>query len=381
MDKFVSIGVNQGDAFYLERSEVKILIDGGKARLGFPIQFEKTIGTQVLDVVVCTHADADHINGLLGIFETGFKVKEIWLPGKWTSRLKDLLINQEHFIEELIVEIRKIDMPDAKNLEELTESQNFSEINMENYEDDEINLNIEVINKAIEEASVNSDLFDNILGERLLFHTMIHYGIHVNQYKLFFDAIETAKKIRDLAILAYHSGSKIRWFEFQNTGSASGGEDYLKPVNSTEIFNISKPLSALLYLYVSKANKESLVFYSPSKDKSNCVLFSADSDFSFQQPLPKLKNNLIITAPHHGSEHNLNAYTRLNSGGYITPNTIIVRSDGKFKKRPGTSYLNSISKKICTLCRNPNSQKQDVIFNFSSSKWVLQNSLVWCKCI
>ena len=65
MDKFISIGVNQGDTFYLERGDKKILVDGGRSTLGFPLQFERTTGTKEVDVIVCTHADADHINGLI----------------------------------------------------------------------------------------------------------------------------------------------------------------------------------------------------------------------------------------------------------------------------------------------------------------------------
>ena len=66
MDKFISIGVRQGDAFYLERGGKKLLVDGGRSRRGFAEQFERTVGATSVDVLVCTHADADHVNGLIG---------------------------------------------------------------------------------------------------------------------------------------------------------------------------------------------------------------------------------------------------------------------------------------------------------------------------
>ena len=77
MDKFISINVNQGDAFYLKRAGVRILIDGGRSRCGFKKQFERTINASTLDVVACTHADADHINGLLDFFELGSQSREV----------------------------------------------------------------------------------------------------------------------------------------------------------------------------------------------------------------------------------------------------------------------------------------------------------------
>ncbi|WP_345989301.1 hypothetical protein WCX18_02570 [Sulfurimonas sp. HSL1-2] len=374
MDKFISIGVNQGDAFYLERSGVKILVDGGRARTGFPIQFSRTIVTDELDVVVCTHADADHINGLLGYFESGLKAKEVWLPGVWTSRLEDLIKNPLGFIIELSNDIAEIGAFEKNNLEDLTDV-DFLEQKKHPNQTDKSSLDVDQLFQAMEEAAHRTELFDITNYYPFGFH---YHFKSLTQYELFIDAIDTAKKIKELAVLAYNAGAKIRWFEFNKDKAAYGGEIYLRPVNSQEIVRISPPLNALMYLYVSKANRESLVFYSTDNYGTTSVLFSADSDFSFNQNIPNLSASSIITAPHHGSEHNQKAYTRLRT--FIHDKTIFVRSDGKYKTRPGITFKQLSCKKICTLCNTLNSNKQDITFTTNKTGWTKKKGTSWCHC-
>ncbi|MFM4947224.1 hypothetical protein ACEUB1_09270 [Aeromonas dhakensis] len=301
------------------------------------------------------------------------------MPGKWTSRLRELLINPEGFVVELVNQILRIDTLEISSLEKLSEIEEFPKIEEDNIGYEELRIEIDQIYQAIEESSDRARIFD--LSMWPLQHFLWFYDLSPTQRNLFVDAIDTANKIRELAVLSYHSGAKIRWFEFDSFSTASGGESFLRPVNSQEIFSVSSRLSALAYLSISKSNRESLVFHSPASDRSSSILFSADSDFSFHYQLPDLEDNSIITAPHHGSEHNRNAYLRLNSEGLITKQTIFVRSDGRFSKRPGNVYILEKSKKICTLCRHPNAESQDVIFTSSSSGWRKKNGLSWCHCI
>lgn len=379
MDKFISIGVRQGDAFYLERGGKKLLVDGGRSRRGFAEQFERTVGATSVDVLVCTHADADHVNGLIGFFDSGFTAREVWLPGSWTSRLKDLLTVPEEFFEEILKQIEALEEFDASNLEELADYYYQSEEIWSTQDNEQRCINVEEIYDAIEQTSPNHYLFGRL--HPLYWFEYWLFAKNRSRFKLFIDAIDTAEKIRKLAILSYHSGAKIRWFEFDGSQAPSGGEAYLRPVNSREIIQTSKYRDALMYLSLSKANRESLVFYSPTPDSSCDVLFSADSDFSFQQKLPNIGRGSIVTAPHHGSENNRNAYITLQNQSLITRKSIFVRSDGRFKSRPGATYKSSVAKRACTLCRHPDTERQDIVFNSSQSGWRRKKGGVWCHCM
>lgn len=376
MDKFIAINVNQGDAFYLERSCKKILVDGGRSRLGFPVQFERVVGNEALDVVVCTHADADHINGLIGFYESGLKSKEIWLPGTWTSRLGDLLKQPRQFFDEVIESINEQNLGDVRGLEDYYEKKELFYRDKISAGKEEGEINISELYEAVE---ASQDLFPLFYNKWFLIDFWPYRSLE--NYGLIVDAIDTATKIRDLAVLAYHAGARIRWFQYQKRDAISGGEAFLKPANSTEIMRIRKHISALEYLALSKANKESLVFYSPGNDSSGDVLFCADSDLSFQQPLPSISQNSIITSPHHGSEHNRCAYERLDKHGYLSDKSIVVRSDGRFIKRPGETYKRLKLKRICTLCRHPEAEGQNIVFTSAGKGWRKKNGLAWCHCI
>ncbi len=379
MDKFISISVGQGDAFYLEREGKRILIDGGKSRRGFAGQFERIVGVQSVDVLVCTHADADHINGLLGFFEAGLTAREVWLPGSWTSRLSELLSSPQEFVLEIVNNIDSHEDAEASNLEELADDYYKYEEELSIGGSEQRQKSLEDISDAIEEASRHQSLY-RIL-QPIDFFRYWRFPINRNHFNLFIDAIETAEKIRELAILSYHSGANIRWFEFDDHENPSGGERYLKPVNSREILQVSKYRDALVYLALSKINRESLVFYSANSDNSCDVLFSADSDFSFSHKLPNIGGNSIITTPHHGSEHNKNAYLELKNQSLITNQSILVRSDGRFKSRPGKSYKSLSAKKACTLCKHPDTERQDIVFVSSQSGWRRSKGVIWCHCM
>jgi hypothetical protein len=44
-----------------------------------------------VDIVICTHNDADHSEGTIGYLQSGLGCKEVWLPGRWLSVLPDVL--------------------------------------------------------------------------------------------------------------------------------------------------------------------------------------------------------------------------------------------------------------------------------------------------
>ena len=109
--KFTALPVGQGDAFLLERGERAILVDGGRARHAFTSTIAAHSKTQRLSIVVCTHADADHAEGLIGLLEGNtIQVEEVWLPGRWTERLADLCRDPEAFVTAAIHQAHEADV-------------------------------------------------------------------------------------------------------------------------------------------------------------------------------------------------------------------------------------------------------------------------------
>ncbi|QPS88841.1 hypothetical protein I6G46_07730 [Serratia plymuthica] len=395
-DEFIAIEVGCGDAFFLRRSGHKILVDGGKSAVKFPKLFLTNTRERELDIIICTHCDADHVNGLLGYYRSKMLSKELWLPGSWTHRLDDLIEEPIEFLFELynsIVEHNsKIEITDTTTLQDIgneySRNRSINDVEFDNRLEDknrdkptkkEINADSSRKKENVSKIK-NAIIIISIVKEWGGFPSRRpHYAMknRKNIERLFKSAIESASNILELAALAYEANSKVRWFEYSEH-QAEGGENYLHPVNSVEILSYKKNVNALYYLSLTKANIESLVFYSPD-EKSNCgVLFTADSNFEFKQSLDFIQTGSIITTPHHGSEHNINTYIQL--ANHIGDNNIFVRSDSKSDSRPCNAYISLPQEKHCTICNNnKNNKKISIKFVIGSGKWMTTNNI--CSCI
>lgn len=395
-DEFIAIGVGCGDAFFLRRNKNKILVDGGKSKDKFPNLLFTDTGEKEVDIIICTHCDADHVNGLLGYYSSKRSSKELWLPGSWSHRLDDLIEESIHFLFELYKNIidysSEMEISDTTTLQDIGDyyskhsskndhdlgkklEKNNRDKKTKKENDTDISRKKEHLDKI--KSAINTISYAKEVNSRIPFIVHKRMKNRKNIERIFKAAIESAANILELAALAYESNSKIRWFEYSEY-QAEGGEDYLRPVNSVEILAYQKDITALCYLSLTKANVESLVFYSPD-DKSDCgVLFSADSNFTFKQSLSFIQSKSIITAPHHGSEHNINTYIQL--ANHIGNDNIFVRSDSKSNSRPCKEYVSLLQNKHCTICNtNKNSKKTPIKFVVANGKWMTTNKL--CSCI
>lgn len=91
---------------------------------------------------------------------------------------------------------------------------------------------------------------------------------------------------------------------------------------------------------------------------------------------------MIVTAPHHGSEANANAYRRFRRDAPNSTSTVWARSDGRYASRPGPSFLGLRASNVpayCTLCRQTRMQKQDLVFAPSGCRWRPVNTRS-CSC-
>lgn len=175
----------------------------------------------------------------------------------------------------------------------------------------------------------------------------------------------------------------MRWFEFDST-TRSGGDAALQPLNAREVTTwrpTSMRLMARLALTVS--NKESLVFWSPPTERHPGVLFTADTDLSGIS-IPSQLQGIVATAPHHGSETNASAYRAIARAAQQDALSITwVRSDGRYRSRPGATYLSLKARRLCTLCRHGaggSSLKQAVQLISRGGAWTCGSATVQCSC-
>lgn len=386
---FIAIGVGQGDAFFIKRRDgFAALIDGGRSRIGFPKQFQRATKRKGVDVVICTHNDDDHAKGIIGFLQEGLHCKEVWLPASWTDRLNDLF-HPERFIPELVDNVTKLGEAEVSNIRE---RDTLFEGLADRRETEEIKEAGETVDaEALAERALDENDGENFeLSFNPLFYWYPCWWFSLTPklwtnplyYRLFVEAIAAGNRIRQITQLAFHRGCRIRWFEYSQSKASGGIPGKLVPVNAREVFRVKvNKLSALMYLALTTTNKQSLVFYSPGEDADPTVLFTADSDLSFQNTVP-WSAGMMITAPHHGSEDNIAAYKRFQKEMRNPTSTAWVRSDGRFKSRPGKSFLDLRGANVpvfCTLCRDASRLMQDLVFTGSRQGWNPGKTLP-CSC-
>jgi hypothetical protein len=234
----------------------------------------------VIDIVICTHGDADHARGLASFLDhwslplpanelrQSRHIGQFWLPGKWADVLPRLMTDPRGIIADLIREL------------------------------DELRIDVAQDNEADDDRNRwrNSGL----------------------------ELIDTAKAIRDIAAQAIKYKVRIRWFDFNafvKSGRPRGGvAKFLVPLNAVELAPAPK-LSLNWLALLTAINEESLVFFAPPYLDRLGVVFCGDSPLgdgpgyrnSFLSVTPQPLLPVVATAPHHGSENNSIAYSHLNN--------------------------------------------------------------------
>lgn len=375
---FQAIGVGQGDAFVSRLGKI-ILFDGGRSEAGFPDQFVRATGLRDVDVLIVSHNDADHANGALGFLNAGLGAKEVWLPGQWLDRLQDLVGRPEAFLEELRTQLNQTSSAGPlEAVPSLEEAPSLSRERPPSRDSQEFAANpAEFLEDlAADDTQPLTDIWNARFGGT--WHLSVEHGsfemrlagLPAAQSTVVCEALLAAERIRRIALAAHHSGAVVRWFRFEARASQVVASKNIRTMNSREVLRVARSTSgALHYLSLSVANRNSLVFLANQGEGESAVLFSADSDLTDTcAPLPHV-GALIVTAPHHGSESNAGAYRWISRSQAVTAGITWVRSDGRFRSRPGASYLAAPGKKFCTLCRKSQHGKQDVRLEHGHDGW------------
>jgi len=333
--KFTALQVRTGDSFLLQTDNKVILLDGGanKTHILTLLTNEK-IKDNHIDLLICTHYDSDHINGIIGILKSQkFTFTEIWLP---------------EILGSIGYTISKKLYPSLEVLRDNSFNENINNDKIENYysayEVKEISKDSKE-NNSFEE--IDNDMLNEFIEEYKYFHHRSwHHYIHNNiEHKM----VRNMYNISSLIYNSLNTGAYIRWFSYQNnkTHLSYGFNMFCENSIQTDITLYDEQLfSKMLYLTtLSEINKKSLVFMYKNDDSPD-ILFTADSDLDFYSTPTTLKNNSIVTAPHHGSSANSKAYSKVNG-----EDLIFVRSDKSQITRPGSGYL-AQANRYCTICRN-----------------------------
>lgn len=405
--KFTALTIREGDAFLLEDNEWCCLFDSGVNES--IIDLLKYQGVNKLNLAICSHNDADHADGFISLLKSNFPIDEIWLPGLWASVLqfvkengigdKDIKCDDEFYNGELeslfseesvscdsfnqeLSDWNEQEQPDTTRLYERLHDKIVDHIcenpvvlyqlldrNIQNqfmgeepskeqlvdYLQDQLDCPPHYITRR--RARI---LAEDFLSFRNFHHINKHYLLHKLKRLLNFKL----NKIIEIARLARQHGCAIRWFEPTFACSKKVLVHDFVPLNSNEIMYIRKPKSLMAYfcmLKLTDENKYSLVF-EYTKNENPIIRFSADSNCTCQSK--PYTNNIIITAPHHGSIANSIVYNQLSGDDIIW-----VRSDERSKKRPCDDFKKQPNK-YCLACDKFNFVSE-ICFEYSTwdQKW------------
>ena len=345
--KFTALEIGSGDAFLLEDGERKILFDSGGNKTKIVTLLKKK-GITKIDLAICSHNDVDHANGFIGLLNSDIDIDEIWLPGLWANLLQ--FVKDNGIVWE-------------KESQYIKKYENFC-MNKNEFEIDTL------FDK--EKESISMDTFDDELSyfSELIESSEFHEDMGCLYYQCIRHAPNTLNLIINLdriikiAGLAYQKGSKMRWFEPLSSQTKAIGIGYnFFVINAREMCVVQKIKELTEFLFALKLtdeNRYSLVF-EYQNNNSPIIRFSADSDCTYQSYSPYV-NNIIVTAPHHGSDANAIVYKNLKGKDIIW-----VRSDRKSSKRPCVDFKKQ-PRKYCLACRNRNF-KSEIHFEFQGNKW------------
>jgi len=352
---FKALEIGSGDAFFIEEKEKQILFDSGGSKSKIRELLKKNT---TINLAICSHNDSDHSNGFIGLLEDPkFAINEIWLPGLWIPILNFIIENRlntdflhTYFENKMEIERIKELGDETFNYESLIEE---SDISIENFDD-----KLQMISGKID----NNLSYSHFLNFR-----------HSYWYN---DELINLDRIIRIAGLAYQKGSLIRWFKPENIAPSIKFPNHnFRSLNAREVVRVDRvsKFNFLKLLNLTIENKYSLVF-EYCKNNNPIILFSADSDFAFLKHVKKYKNNIIITAPHHGSASNSSVYSKINGD-----NIIWVRSDRKCKERP-CSQFKKLNIKYCLTCTKF-LQKKQIKFEYlnAKSQWSYLKGM-FCNC-
>ena len=414
---FIALPLTSGEAFLLRTTddagrEWTILVDGGKKYSENSRELAKVLAEvspriERIDIVVCTHSDSDHSQGLWYLAEDwygmGRSIGEFWLPGRWANAMPDILTDPSRFAARLVEGAyeasKRVSYADRKDGDEKASRASFvsrelryrnlageldladdhitsavvaidgeahapedgrsaaafgltsAELHLLRADTQESDDSVDPLTAALQHADSRSKFAEIAFFDERSMWLERSSPVMLEAHMVLQEVAETAQAIRRIALAALERKIGVRWFDFgeyAKTDRPSGGEPGLfEPLCSVEVIPDQAKLTRLsafmlvTNLRLTRQNVESLVFYRPETRDAPGVLFLGDSrlahgierpekDFPVRYPQPGRK--LLVTAPHHGSDHNDNAFSVLDD--WLGPNgAVFVRNGGQSNQK------------------------------------------------
>jgi hypothetical protein len=410
-----ALPVKGGEAFLLsttfQEKEYSVVVDGGKRGL-----LKEIIGAEPdlrhIDVVICTHSDADHSHGLAKFpahwLTASRTIGEFWLPGAWAAALPDALSDPEGFadrllrgaievaklLDELTPEVRRADGGIEGSLRKIAGRSHDGEFARNRLKD----KNVRDTNKR-DDQTEQQDIVSKRLGlsgddarrvvrqieendftpskrfrsymTGLRWHYPVWYEYDSWLGAVIVAAIETAKEILAIAETSLVNEIPIRWFDFKEFEKGYAPfisiESPLRPLNAVELAAppTVRDRELLESLFLSRQNVESLAFQRIEEKSEPSVVFLGDSRLAFGLDKPvadfepwgwnKVTKPPLITAPHHGSRVNDRAYEVLSDwlkkdGLDGITSVLVVRNGGMWKQKLNRFATINTDLRRCAKC-------------------------------
>ncbi|MHA7097718.1 MBL fold metallo-hydrolase [Priestia megaterium] len=401
----------QGDAFLVERRDFTLLVDGGEDP-DFGKNFMDHIRNRRLskglkkripnygkreykiDLLVCTHEDSDHVNGIISLLEQDYiSVLCVWLPVLWKEILCLILDNNVGcyaLIEFIKAKIRnqKNNYPkDQETLDEL-------EKELEKMGDFDIEKSL----NQLKQISTSYNNLISFLCQNKINSSKDFTSLFLNRNK---DIMELISKVVHIAALAkLGKGAKVEWLTYNPKTSYT-------PVKSSSVTCLSHNIIAkgststlVGHRRGHKINDESIVCLSKGKGTIEPdILFCADSklsdiDIGF---IKSLNKNCLITVPHHGAYSNDDTLDKLiknsNRSIWVRGDSTRIKMGNKFLSLSRNARMLNKKRVFCTECRkykrtgrsysSHGSQILVLKYIYNSKKrrgkWVTKNKCCQCE--